>query len=103
VTIGAGLSGLLLLCAAILLAVQVVRHPRPLQPPSERPGKPGSTAPNEETADDYSWIVQAMAECDAEAKQKLDKLQFLIVPLPVCLCRAGPHSRSAMSGDPGSC
>ena len=26
VTIGAGLSGLLLLCAAILLAVQVVRH-----------------------------------------------------------------------------
>jgi len=81
VTIGAGLSGLLLLCAAILLAVLVVRHPRPLQPPSERPGKPGSTAPNEETADDYSWIVQAMAECDAEAKQKLDKLQFLIVPL----------------------
>jgi hypothetical protein len=60
--------------------VQVVRHPQ-REPPSEQPGKSGSAAPNQETADDYSWIVQAMAECDAEAKQKLDKLQFLIVPL----------------------
>src|ERR1700730_16702878 len=76
VTIGAGLSGLLLLCAAILLAVQVVRHPPPLQPPSEQPGKSGSAAPNEETADGYSWIVQAMAEWDAQAKQNVGTLQI---------------------------
>jgi hypothetical protein len=58
-----------------------VQRPHPLQTASERPEQPGSAAPNEEKAEDYGWIVQAMAECDAEAKQRLDKLHFLIVPL----------------------
>jgi hypothetical protein len=81
VTVGVGLVALLLLCAATFLAVQLVRHPQPLEAASQRPGEPGATAPTQEKPDAYSWIVQAMAECDAQAKQKLDKLHFLIVPL----------------------
>ena len=39
---------------------------------------PGSTA--DDTAE-FGWIVKAMAECEEEAKQKLDTLHFLIVPV----------------------
>ncbi len=81
VTVGIGLSGLLVLCATILIAVQIVRRPQPLQTASERPGQSGSAGPNVEKADDYGWLIQAMADCDAEAKETLDKIHFLIVPL----------------------
>jgi hypothetical protein len=30
---------------------------------------------------DYGWLVKAMAECDEEAKHRLDSLHFLIVPV----------------------
>lgn len=39
------------------------------------------TPPAGDTAGDYGWIVKAMAECDVEAKVKLDTLHFLIVPV----------------------
>jgi hypothetical protein len=32
-------------------------------------------------AGEYDWIVQAMADCEAEAKRKSDMLNFLIVPM----------------------
>jgi hypothetical protein len=32
-------------------------------------------------SDDYGWLVQAMADCDVEAKHRLDTLHFLIVPV----------------------
>ena len=76
VTVAAGL-----VCAAVLIAVQIATHVRPPQVVSERPGESGSATPNEEKADNYGWLIQAMAECDAEAKEKLDKFHFLIVPL----------------------
>jgi len=31
--------------------------------------------------EDYGWLVQAMADCDVEAKHRLDTLHFLIVPV----------------------
>jgi len=81
VTVAAGVTGLLLVCAAVLIAVQIASHLRPPQVVSERAGEPGSATPDEEKADNYGWLIQAMAECDAEAKEKLDKFHFLIVPL----------------------
>jgi hypothetical protein len=42
---------------------------------------PASPAPTTDTAPDYGWIVTAMAECEEEAKLKLDTMHFLIVPL----------------------
>ncbi|HEY7243757.1 MAG TPA: hypothetical protein VH678_07725 [Xanthobacteraceae bacterium] len=82
VTVGIGLVGLVALCAALLIAVQIARHPQALPPVPEQAGEPGSSAaPDGKKADDYDWLIQAMAECDAEAKKKLDKIRFLIVPL----------------------
>jgi hypothetical protein len=34
-----------------------------------------------DSAKDYGWIVKAMAECEEEAKQKADTLNFLIIPV----------------------
>ena len=39
------------------------------------------TPPATDTADDYGWIVKAMAECEEEAKLKQDTMHFLIVPV----------------------
>jgi hypothetical protein len=41
---------------------------------------PAASAPSESTAE-YGWIVQAMAECEEEAKRIPDTLSFLIVPV----------------------
>ncbi len=45
---------------------------------------PGDAAPADqkaETTEGYGWLVQAMAECEEEAKRTPDKLYFLIAPL----------------------
>src|SRR6516164_6646561 len=79
VAIVAGLVGVLLIGGAITLAVLLVRGKAPggpsnaaIQPPS------GSGADSKE---DYGWIVQAMADCEEEAKLKTDTLRFLIIPV----------------------
>ena len=50
---------------------------------TQHPGQSASTStgPAADAASDYGWIVQAMAECDEEAKRKTDTLHFLIVPV----------------------
>jgi hypothetical protein len=40
-----------------------------------------STSTPADAANDYGWIVKAMAECEEEAKQKTDTLNFLIIPV----------------------
>jgi hypothetical protein len=77
VTIAAALAGVLVLGAAIVFGVHMWRSER--QPPLA-PGSPGKPAPDL-SAGDYGWVVDAMAGCEAEAKQKQDKLHFLIVPV----------------------
>ena len=47
-------------------------------------GPPGDAAPGDqkaEGAESYGWLVQAMAECEEEAKRATDKLYFLIAPV----------------------
>jgi hypothetical protein len=44
-------------------------------------GTPQGTPPAANTAEDYGWIVKAMAECDEEAKLRPDTMHFLIVPV----------------------
>jgi hypothetical protein len=47
-------------------------------------GPPGEAAPGDqkaEGAESYGWLVQAMAECEEEAKRATDKLYFLIAPV----------------------
>jgi hypothetical protein len=69
------------LCAAAFIAVKMAGPSGSLQPVSQRQGQPGSPTANAEKADDYGWLIQAMAECEAEGKEKQDKIHFLIVPV----------------------
>jgi hypothetical protein len=51
--------------------------------------------------DDYGWIVQAMADCDEEAKQRFETLHFLIVPVTAtetALPGWSPNPISAVGG-----
>ena len=50
-------------------------------PQAQAGAAPGAANPGGEKADDYGWIVQAMADCDVAAKHKLDTLHFLIIPV----------------------
>src|SRR5262245_19458150 len=73
----AGLAAVILLGALITLAVLIFRSggAPPTAPRADGP------APSQTASDsDYGWIVKAMAECEEEAKVKLDTMHFLIVP-----------------------
>jgi hypothetical protein len=76
----AALGAVVLLGGVIALGLQVFRSKggTPSPPQADR-GSDKSSAPT--AASDYGWIVSAMAECEEEAKQKLDTLHFLIVPV----------------------
>jgi hypothetical protein len=47
--------------------------------PDAPPGGPANTTT--ESAKDYGWVVTAMAECEEEAKQKTDAMNFLVIPV----------------------
>ena len=73
------LLAVILIAGAVALGVKFFHAgegPRTAAPGAQP--APGSTA--DDTAE-FGWIVKAMAECEEEAKQKLDTLHFLIVPV----------------------
>jgi hypothetical protein len=70
----AALAAVILLGGLIALGLQLFRSqgtPSTDTPPAQR--KAGDS--------DYGWLVKAMAECEEEAKTKLDTMHFLIVPV----------------------
>lgn len=73
----AALSALLVVAGLIVLGWQVFRHDE--AQPDASPEEAAASAPGATL--DYGWIVKAMAECDEEAKHKLDSVHFLIVPV----------------------
>jgi hypothetical protein len=75
--IAAAVAGVLLVGGAIGLGAWLLRgKPPPAASQAERTPAESGVA-----GDNYDWLVQAMADCEAEAKLKLDTLHFLIVPL----------------------
>jgi hypothetical protein len=48
---------------------------------STPPASPPQATTAEPSADNYGWVVQAMADCDVYAKQYSEILYFLIIPL----------------------
>jgi hypothetical protein len=70
-----------LIGAVIALGIGVVHHEEPPQTASEAPATSSPPDASPDNAADYGWIVKAMAECEEEAKHKLDTLHFLIVPV----------------------
>jgi hypothetical protein len=71
----------MLIGGAIVLGVLVLhpKHPQQRTSAAADAAPPSQASPDNDT--DYGWIVQAMAECDAEAKQKLETVHFLVVPV----------------------
>ncbi len=76
----AALSALLLAGGLLALGWQIFRSEGGTQSPQAE-GAPSASEPSTDTAADYGWLVQAMADCEEEAKRKLDTLHFLIVPV----------------------
>ena len=71
----------ILIAGAVALGIKLFHAGEPTRttaPGAQPPPAGGSTTAD---AADYGWIVKAMAECEEEAKQKLDTLHFLIVPV----------------------
>jgi hypothetical protein len=84
VAIGAALAAVLLLGSVVAVGLQLFRSnavPQGAAPQAAVPVVPPASGPAVDPKEDYGWIVQAMADCDEEAKQKQDTLRFLIVPL----------------------
>jgi hypothetical protein len=90
VAIGAALAAMVLLGSVVALGVlffrgsatpQAQSTPQGATPQAAVPVVPPASGPAVDPKEDYGWIVQAMADCDEEAKQKQDTLRFLIVPL----------------------
>jgi hypothetical protein len=69
--------------ALLAFGVQALRGTR-TPPQAAAPAEVAASTPEPAVPakkEDYGWIVQAMAECDEEAKQRADMLHFLIVPV----------------------
>jgi hypothetical protein len=79
--IAAGACAILLVAGLLALALHAFRKAEVPQVASQ--GVPAGSAPAApaEGASDYGWLVQAMAECEEEAKRAPDTLSFLIVPV----------------------
>ncbi len=70
---------LILLPLAALFGPRLVWNSAPQAPPGT--ASPATNTSTEPKAEPFEWIVQAMADCDAFAKQNSDTLYFLIVPV----------------------
>jgi hypothetical protein len=97
----AALVAVLLLGALIATGIRAFRGSETQPRAGERADESASTS---EPGADYGWIMTAMAECEAEAKQKLDALYFLIVPVTVTGVSLPGWSPAVISsiGDSGS-
>jgi hypothetical protein len=77
VATAAALSAVVLAGGVIVLGVYALRSNATAPTTQQVEGAP----PAGDTAEDYGWIVKAMAECEEEAKHKQDTMHFLIVPV----------------------
>ena len=75
------LAAIVLAGGLVMLGAQAFRSRQAPPPPAPAESAPSTPEPPAATTQDYGWIVQAMAECDEEAKQRVDTLHFLIVPV----------------------
>jgi hypothetical protein len=75
----AAASAVLLAGGLLLLGWLALRDDASPQPDAQAKG--GASDQAGTGGEDYGWLVQAMADCDVEAKHRLDTLHFLIIPV----------------------
>lgn len=80
VAIGAALAAVLVIGGLVGLGVWFLGA-RSAQPPSQADSTAAAPGASTATTEDYGWVAQAMADCEAESKQQLDRLHFLILPM----------------------
>jgi hypothetical protein len=73
------LSAVLFAGGLIVLGWHALRSEESTQP--EAQAKEAAADPAGTDNGDYGWLVQAMADCDVQAKHRLDTLHFLIIPV----------------------
>jgi len=72
---------ILLIGGVIALDTQVLHHTPVRQAGTQAPTETAATDPGSDSSAEYGWIVQAMAECEEEAKRSPDAVRFLILPV----------------------
>ena len=72
---------ILLIGGVIALGTQVLHHTHGRQAATQAPAETAATDPGSDSSAEYGWIVQAMAECEEEAKRSPDAVRFLILPV----------------------
>ena len=77
----AAVVAVLLAGGLIVLGWHTLRGDQAADPQAQAGAAPGASNPAGGKEDDYGWVVQAMADCDVQAKHKLDTLYFLIIPV----------------------
>ena len=81
VTTVSALLTVLLIGGVIALGTQAFHHAQVREAGSQAPTAPAVTDQSSDSSADYGWIVQAMAECEEEAKRSPDAVRFLILPV----------------------
>jgi uncharacterized OB-fold protein len=79
--IGGAIAALLIIGTVVAFTVYAFRAKQGPGAVSEAVAPPAPGATPGEGASDYGWIVQAMADCEEEAKRTVETLSFLIVPV----------------------
>ena len=72
---------ILLIGGLIALGNQALHHTEVREAGSQAPTAPAATDQSSDSSAEYGWIVQAMAECEEEAKRSPDAVRFLILPV----------------------
>jgi hypothetical protein len=72
---------ILLIGGLIALGTQAFHHTQVREAASQAPTASTATDQSGNGSVEYGWIVQAMAECEEEAKRSPDAVRFLILPV----------------------
>jgi hypothetical protein len=72
---------ILLIGGLIALGTQAFHHTQVREAGSQAPAASAATDQSGDGSAEYGWIVQAMAECEEEAKRSPDAVRFLILPV----------------------
>ena len=77
----AAVMALLLAGGLTVLGWQTFRSDHAADPKVQAGAESAASDPAADKTEHYGWVVQAMADCDVQAKHRLDTLYFLIIPV----------------------
>jgi hypothetical protein len=79
--LGAAIVGALALLVVCVVAALVMALGSRSVPTADAPDAPAGERIEQKAAEDFAWLTTAMSECDMQARDDLDTLYFLVLPL----------------------